>query len=450
MIGYDHSQEPTIREILQTTVSDKNDLKTMADIITRVEMESATNALDPALKPFPCFNNKSCTFQNRYKYANKIYNISKEFYPKTKTNSKAADKLKEKTRQEELNICKKSGNNAMYIHSVTSLIKKIILNKGYKFQVAKNIAKTFRDADEYYSKLLAHLPSSKSLQNYGFEIVTKAENDKVLKEIEEEELKNKVLDFVCARCDSKYKSDKYSEAGDCSYHASRPFYQFGLKKYPCCDKTADGFDNPEFCCQNKFHVYRQQEFKERNLISEYILEEELEDGEKNILALDCEMGYTTKGYEMIRLTIVDFVSEKPIFDKIIKPVGEVLDLNTRFSGVSEIPSGSLTFEEARKEYLNEKMINKNTIIVGHGLENDLQVMRITHSKIIDTCFIGYGKLGRRKPLKKMTAFFLNKFIQTGEHDSAEDAICALQIIKREYFNEFNFKINTEQLKWNDL
>ena len=170
MIGYDHSQEPTIREILQTTVSNKNDLKTMAEIITRVEMESATNALDPALKPLPCFNNKSCTFQNRYKYANKIYNISKEFYPKTKTNSKAADKLKEKTRQEELNICKKSGNNAMYIHSVTSLIKKIILNKGYKFQVAKNIAKTFRDADEYYSKLLAHLPSSKSLQNYGFEM----------------------------------------------------------------------------------------------------------------------------------------------------------------------------------------------------------------------------------------------------------------------------------------
>ncbi len=51
-------------------------------------------------------------------------------------------------------------------------------------------------------------------------------------------------------------------------------------------------------------------------------------------------------------------------------------------------------------------------------------------------FYWYGKVGRRKPLKKMTAF-LNKFIQTGEHDSAEDAICALQIIKREYFNEFN-------------
>ncbi|KAF0271972.1 hypothetical protein FOG51_03353 [Hanseniaspora uvarum] len=450
MIGYDHSEEPSVREILQTTVSNKDELKQMAEIITRVEMETASAALDPALKPLPCFNNKSCTFQNRYKYANKIYNISKEFYPKTKTNSKAADKLKQKTRQEELNICKKSGSNITYIHAVTSLIKKIIINKGYKFQVGNNLGKVVRETDEYYSNLLTHLPSPKSLKNYGFEIVTKTEHENVVKEIDEQDSKNQILDFICARCETKYKSDKYEESGECNFHASRPFYQFGFKKYPCCDKSADGFENPEFCCNNKFHVYRQQDFKERSLISEYILEEDLEDGDKNILALDCEMGYTTKGYEMIRLTIVDFATEKSVFDKIIKPVGKVLDLNTKFSGVSEIPKDSLTFEEARKEYLNAKMINKNTIIVGHGLENDLQVMRITHSKIIDTCFIGYGKVGRRKPLKKMTAFFLNKFIQTGEHDSAEDAICALQIIKREYFNEFNFKINTDLLKWNEL
>lgn len=56
-------------------------------------------------------------------------------------------------------------------------------------------------------------------------------------------------------------------------------------------------------------------------------------------AIDCEMGYTSHGYEMIRLTVVDWMTGKTVLDKMVRPYGKIIDLNTRFSGISDIEEG---------------------------------------------------------------------------------------------------------------
>lgn len=388
--------------------------------------------LDARLKPLPCEISRGVSFTERYKYINKIYNISKAYYPKVKTSSKAAEKLRQKAMEVELVICKKSGNSSIYKHFLAILIKDIIKSKGYKANT-HNLKHPRPNEEEIYNILLTKVPETKRLKSYGFEIMDEEYVDDVKAKIEIGNLRNISLRKTCERCKEEYQTEEYNKNVSCRFHSLRPFFSKGSQEFPCCGKNSSS-ENQEPCENNDFHVFRPPDFLERSIISDYILESNLPSGQKNILALDCEMGYTTKGYEMIRLTIVDFHSEKTVYDKIIKPLGTVIDLNTRFSGVSEIPADAPTFEEARKEYLRPDMINKNTIVIGHGLENDLQVMRITHSKVIDSCFMCFSKINKRRPLKKLSFQFLSKVIQVGEHDSAEDAICALQIVKKEYFD----------------
>ncbi|XBW36303.1 hypothetical protein QEN19_001888 [Hanseniaspora menglaensis] len=389
--------------------------------------------LDSRLKPLPYEGSKGASFTERYKYINKIYKVSQDYYPKVKTSSKAAERLRQKAIEMELGICKKSGNSSIYKHFLAILIKDIIKNKGYKPSTPTLRTKPLNYL-ESYNLLLSKVPETKSLKNYGFEIVDKEYFDDVEMKIDVGDLRQISSKKTCERCKEVYNTDEYNKNVSCKFHGLRPFYAKGVLEYPCCGKNGQSEDQ-EPCETNQFHVFRPTDFMERSIISKYIIESELPEGKKNILAFDCEMGYTSKGYEMIRLTIVDFHSEKTVYDKIIKPIGEIIDLNTKFSGVSEIPSDAPTFEESRNEYLNANLINKNTILIGHGLENDLQVLRITHSKVIDTCYICFTKINKRRPLKKLTFQFLSKIIQVGEHDSAEDAVCALQIIKKEYFDE---------------
>ena len=81
---------------------------------------------------------------------------------------------------------------------------------------------------------------------------------------------------------------------------------------------------------------------------------------------------------------------------------------------------------------------KNKVLVGHALKNDLDVLFLSHPKlrIRDTSrFKPYmrvkNKFGKLRPraLRDLTKEFLGKVIQEGEHDSAEDARCAVYLYR---------------------
>jgi hypothetical protein len=150
------------------------------------------------------------------------------------------------------------------------------------------------------------------------------------------------------------------------------------------------------------------------------------------VGIDCEMCYTNKGFEMMKLSLIDFKTEKKLLDSIIHPDGNlIIDLNSKISGINEIPENSLTFDEALIKLA--QLTDKDTIIIGHGLENDLNVLRLIYPKIIDTAILfseNQIDIRRKDPLKKLAWSYLSENIQGREHDSLEDAIIPCKIVKK--------------------
>lgn len=88
-------------------------------------------------------------------------------------------------------------------------------------------------------------------------------------------------------------------------------------------------------------------------------------------------------------------------------------------------------------------VGKDTIIVGHGLENDLNALRIIHHNILDTAILFPHPAGMpfRNSLRNLAADVLKKFIQdatpqkkgdnlpVATHSSYEDALTTLELLR---------------------
>ncbi len=61
--------------------------------------------------------------------------------------------------------------------------------------------------------------------------------------------------------------------------------------------------------------------------------------------------------------------------------------------------------------------------VGHSLENDLIAMRIVHMRVLDTAIMFPHPKGppHRSALRILASKFLQRTIQTGQHDSVSGA-----------------------------
>ncbi|KAF7727949.1 RNA exonuclease 3 [Apophysomyces ossiformis] len=141
-------------------------------------------------------------------------------------------------------------------------------------------------------------------------------------------------------------------------------------------------------------------------------------------------GYTTAGMELLRLTAVDD-RLNTIIDERVLPSHMILDLNTRYSGISTLEGTKHDLDSIRKELF--KYVDADTIIVGHGLENDMIALRIVHHKIIDTAalFPHPNGLPYRYSLRVLATKYLSKFIQDSSdgHDSFEDSKTCIELLE---------------------
>ena len=244
------------------------------------------------------------------------------------------------------------------------------------------------------------------LEKFGY--ITHIPSDEEI-EIRRADAKTATGKYVtCERCSQHFEAfpgrdalGRVTTGGKCQYHHGKtgPSRASGIRDfetyYSCCHQPLGTLG----CITADSHVYKVkdaaglasimqfQSTPERSLV-----------GLPAAVTFDCEMCYTTFGMELIRLTAIGWPSKEVLIDALVRPKGEILDLATRYSGVtwkmfnSALPywqtvpwpiprtPGSTTAtgktlkiisspEKAREILF--KYLSPATPLMGHALENDL-------------------------------------------------------------------------------
>ena len=318
----------------------------------------------------------------------------------------------------------------------------------------------------------------------------------------------------CERCSTRFQvfpgrraeDGALTSGGSCTYHWAKLFRppkrrtdtMTGQQEpyFPCCNETVGQSIG---CTVAPHHVFKITEPK--RLASVWQFESTPPAGsdrrtptihpplqnKPGAVAFDAEMGYTTQGLEIIRLTAVSWPGGEQLLDVLVRPIGEILDLNTRFSGVTlshivdAMPYGqqkrgdnTVTSMKAHASHVSEdgelledseattkpsntpirivpnpqaarsllfSLIDRDTPLIGHAIDNDLNVTRIIHPFIVDTVLLYPHPKGLpiRYGLKMLASKYLERDIQKiggglgqGDikgHDSREDAIATGDLVR---------------------
>ncbi|KAH7011476.1 hypothetical protein EDB80DRAFT_711916 [Ilyonectria destructans] len=289
----------------------------------------------------------------------------------------------------------------------------------------------------------------------------------------------------CDRCQQRFQvfpgrreeDGALTTGGSCTFHWGKTFIAAKApgdrshqpKRYQCCGQDVG---DSVGCFTSDHHVYKTTDPKRLASTLNFAAtpENPLAPTDRAV-AFDCEMGYTVHGIELVRLTATSWPTGEELLDVLVRPLGEILDLNSRYSGVwpedmaqakpwsaddnskptkrgekygsedGELKPKKKTLKivsspEVARDLLFS-LISPSTPLIGHGLENDLNAVRIVHPTLIDTVLLypHKGGLPFRYGLKMLMDVHLNRKIQqeTGPkmlgHDSAEDARAAGDLVR---------------------
>lgn len=305
---------------------------------------------------------------------------------------------------------------------------------------------------QLYRYMLRYVPSRKRLEELGHPISNFVNPDKVFivkKEgrafckqnsgnMETVSLKNK----LCDRCGAIFSFETgEGHKVECVYHWGKlvfvPKYDVHLT---CCMRSPSSGG----CTTAKSHVWNGLYYGVNSSLEGFFRTGFVNSraGTK-IIGLDCEMCFTTNGFELVKVALVDILG-KQVYYSLVYPENEVVDYNTRFSGVSEsdfFTSGAKAFRVVQEEVLN--LIQTDTIIIGHGLENDLRALKIVHHLVVDTSIVYPHRHGfpSRRPLKDIAAEVLGRKIQEGGHNPIEDANVCVELILKQLKLDFNIEVS---------
>lgn len=155
-----------------------------------------------------------------------------------------------------------------------------------------------------------------------------------------------------------------------------------------------------------------------------------------IVALDCEMVGVAPSLKSAlgRCSIIDYHGNV-IWDQYVLPSQPIVDYRTRWSGIRRCHMTNAIPEDDALMMIQQQLRGK--IVLGHDLKHDFAVLHYAHppSLVRDTSryipLRTMATLPTEHPpgLKKLALNLLNRTIQTGAHDSVEDARTCLDLYK---------------------
>lgn len=243
----------------------------------------------------------------------------------------------------------------------------------------------------------------------------------------------------CCRCHRVFYTTptEYITEEKCTYHWGKlqtitvpNEKRYGQLAYSCCG----GKNGSKGCSEGRLHVWSGPK-ADTVITDDYVYTKQRKttspDGNNSVYAIDCEMCYTVRGLELTKVTVVA-VDGRLVYDSYVKPDFEIVDYNTRFSGITAKDMKKYGTKKLR-EVQNDLMgfISANTILIGHGLENDLRALKIVHNLVVDTAysFPHFNGLPYRRSLRNLTSSILKREIQSGHgHNSYEDASACMELM----------------------
>ncbi|XP_060894427.1 RNA exonuclease 1 homolog isoform X2 [Labrus mixtus] len=239
------------------------------------------------------------------------------------------------------------------------------------------------------------------------------------------------LKRICCRCGATYsvsETGKHVRKEECNYH-----YGKGVK-----NKVPGGVETRYSCCEGVMGAPGCQVFKlhvhDSLSLDGFVTTIPRKSSDRScpgVYSLDCEMCYTIHGLELSRVTVVNS-SLEVIYDTFVRPDNEVIDYNTRFSGISEndVTGNHTSLREVQEALLS--FIKADTILIGHGMETDLCALKLHHGTVVDTSVVFPHRLGppHKLTLNNLTAEHLRRIIQQSVygHDTAEDAAACMELM----------------------
>lgn len=243
------------------------------------------------------------------------------------------------------------------------------------------------------------------------------------------------IERVCARCDKSFfvtYEGEYLTLDQCTYHWGKLNQGYPYPVYTCCG----GSSSSKGCCTSKLHVWNGYIDGMNGPFEGYVCTHNPKtpprNGDYGVYGLDCEMCFTADGLDLSKVTIVK-ADGRIVYHSFVKPDKEIIDYNSRFSGITPETFRDPRFFKSLKEVQMDllKFINAKSILIGHSLNNDLRALKMIHTQVIDTSVLFPHPLGLpyRQSLKKLASLVLGRSIQQNSsgHDSIQDARASLEL-----------------------
>lgn len=144
--------------------------------------------------------------------------------------------------------------------------------------------------------------------------------------------------------------------------------------------------------------------------------------------------------EVILVCAIDYFTGAVLLNKFVDPGERVRDWRTKIHGITEAAMKAAASQGqvlagwagARAELW--KLIDQDTILIGHALQHDLDVMRMVHTRIVDSAILARNAVGTFKNqwgLQKLSKELLCLQIRDnkgGVHDCLEDVLATRAVV----------------------